>query len=306
MMQNLSDQEQQKVADNQDVSLGQTLADHAHRCPHCGAATHPGADICENCGKWLLTGRCNFCYAPVEPGQKFCGNCGNPPEGIVCPHCGKLSHFDFCPNCQTPLTEQATATIELVRNSTEIQDLLRMRESLPPTPDAPVSESSTEQSQESSSEKFARYLAKVEKQQKDESGADVAKEIDEQQAKSTFEEKSTFGDVSKNIDNAARAQTEAEEQLLEKQQEEKAKELLQKLREKQFKDNQEARRFYGALEVVLPVLVQKKKTVKIGWQCNAFGVIHQQPQECAKAESGGIWLYDEITEHETKLQKKTL
>jgi rubrerythrin len=245
----------------------------------------------------------------VEPGQKFCGNCGNPPEGIVCPHCGKLSHFDFCPNCQTPLTEQATATIELVRNSTEIQDLLRMRESLP-TPDPTVSESSTEQPQENPSEKFARYLAKVEKQQKDEPDADAAKETDEQQAKSTFEEKSTFADVSKNIDVAARARKEAEEQqqntILEKQQEEKAKELLQKLREKQFKDNQEARRFYGALEVILPVLVQKKKKVKIGWQCNAFGVIHQQPQECAKAESGGIWLYDEITEHETKLQKKTL
>ena|GEM_PF-4355361 len=228
-------------------------------------------------------------------GQKFCSNCGNPPEGIICPQCGTLSYFDFCPHCQTPLTEQATETIESVRNSTEIQELLQMV-------DAPVQESSNGQQQENSSEKLARYLAKVEKQQSDES----VTEIEEKPAKSTFEEKSTFADVGRNIDVATRARKKAEEQLLEKQQEKKEKELLQKLREKQFKDNQEARRFFGALEVVLPVLVKKKKTVKIGWLCNAYGVIHHHPQECAKAGWGGTWLYDEITEHETKLQKKTI
>ena len=314
-MQNLSNQEQYKGADNQsqDALKQHASSDHVHQCPYCGAAIHQGADICENCGKWLLTGQCNFCYAPVEPGQKFCGNCGNPPEGIICPQCGTLSHFDFCPHCETPLTEQAAATIELVRNSAEIQELSQVRKDIPPIPDSantPVHESLKEQPQEGSSEKLARYLAKVERQQGGQSTADAATESGEKHVKSTSEKKSIFADVSKNIEAVEQANQEIEEQrknaLLEKQQEDQTKELLQKLRKKQFKNNQEARRFYGSLKVIIPTLVQKTRTGKVGWRCNAFGVTHHLPQECSKAECGGIWLYDEITEDVMEFQKKSL
>ena len=92
------------------------------RCPKCGAKIiSSNADICEACGEWLLDGKCRFCYAELEEGAKFCSECGNPVEGIVCPNCGMLNHFDFCTNCSTPLTNRAKKMIEKIKNSPQEQ-----------------------------------------------------------------------------------------------------------------------------------------------------------------------------------------
>ncbi len=85
------------------------------KCPRCGAKVLPNADICEVCGEWLLEGKCKFCGADLEEGATYCAECGNPVAGIVCSTCGKLSYFDFCKYCNTPLTATARKMIERVK-----------------------------------------------------------------------------------------------------------------------------------------------------------------------------------------------
>jgi len=92
-------------------------------CPKCGAKIiSPNADICEVCGEWLLKGKCKFCYADIEEGAVYCGECGNPVAGMICPQCGQLSYFDFCSNCNIPLTAEAKKVVEKVKNSPPRED----------------------------------------------------------------------------------------------------------------------------------------------------------------------------------------
>ena len=88
---------------------------HSASCPHCGATTSSGADICEVCKGWLLDGKCRFCYSELDNTAEFCHECGNPRNGIQCPYCGSLSIFDFCISCGKPLTEGANTVLELAK-----------------------------------------------------------------------------------------------------------------------------------------------------------------------------------------------
>jgi hypothetical protein len=58
--------------------------------------------------------------------------------------------------------------------------------------------------------------------------------------------------------------------LQQKQKEEKTTNVINQLQKKEFKDSQEARRFYGALKILLP----KIKKVPIGWRCNFTDTVH--------------------------------
>lgn len=88
-------------------------------CPHCGKKIEKNADICKFCGEWILEGKCKFCYADIEEGAVYCGECGSLLKEITCPKCGKLSYFEFCEYCGTPLTPRAEKAFENIKYETK-------------------------------------------------------------------------------------------------------------------------------------------------------------------------------------------
>lgn len=241
------------------------------RCSKCGAKVLLNADICEACGEWLLEGQCKFCYAPLEPEAKFCSECGNPVEGVECPQCHRLSCFDFCKDCNIPLTRQAQETIEAVKGSEEFQSILealKHSESVQSTP------SGKEELQ-----KMKRYKEEFKQPQPNRkifslSNQDVSK-------------------IDKIIQDAQKVKREYE------QKQEKPR-VIEQSQQKSFANNQEARRFYGALKILLPyrerVTKKVKKMIK-GWRCNAYNAFHPDgPQECADPSHGGEWVFEEFEE----------
>jgi len=248
------------------------------KCFNCGWGLSESADICENCGEWLLKGKCNFCYAEVEEGQKFCSECGNPPTGISCKSCGTLSHFDFCPQCNASLTEQASEAIELIVNSIEFQNLIKINEG----EIFNINEKSKQSDIEF--EKLKRYLSKFSEQN--------------QKKKNVFslnESPNINIDINIKAIELSKQNIKNEELtiLLKHQKELEALKLLEDTRSKIFSSNQEARKYFGALKVLLPKVIQKR--TPIGWRCSV-GYIHRGPHECSLASSGGTWIYNETTE----------
>lgn len=247
-----------------------------HKCLNCGWSISETADICENCGEWLLKGKCNFCYTDYESGQKFCSECGNPPEGIICSSCGTLSHFDFCPQCNIPLTEQAAEAIELLKKNSKYLDLK----------DSTIHESpAINQNLSKTNDQYDRlnnYLSRF--------------------SQSKTKKKKSFSlndNPDKNIVDNLESLKQAREKLAEeerKQRDLEAKKLLDEIQSKTFSNNQEARRFFNALKIVL----QTEEREPIGWRCNAYGVTHSVgPHECADPSKGGTWIYQIIKKEKT-------
>ena len=270
---------QQQAKDKELYVIDNELDSKTQRmCFNCGWGISDAADICENCGEWLLIGKCNFCYADIEEGQRYCSECGNPPFGISCPSCGTLSHFDFCPHCDTNLTEQATETIDLFVNSVEFQDLIKINEVETVNCMDKMDRTDVETA------KLKSYLSKLAEQQ--------------QKKKEVFSlNDSPKGNVEKNLIAIEQSKQEIkrEEQIisLKLQKETEALKLLEDSRSKTFSNNQEARKFFGALKILLPKVIQKR--TPIGWKCSV-GYIHNGPHECSLASSGGTWIYELITE----------
>ncbi|CAN1557325.1 hypothetical protein MCEGE10_02458 [Flavobacteriaceae bacterium] len=273
----------QKQKTNSDFqSQNQIGSDDAltqHKCQNCGWGCSVTADICENCGDWQLKGKCNFCYADVEEGQKFCAECGNPPEGIICHSCEELSHFDFCPQCNIALTEQANETIEMIANSIEFQNLTTINENEIYNTNEKIKHSKIE------SEKLKNYLSKFAEQQPKKKNLFTLND-------------NPNGNVEENLKTLEQSKqsikTKEQEILFEQQKEIKALKLLEDTRSKTFSSNQEARKFFGALKILLPTFIQ------IGWRCNAYGCVHNNPQDCADPAKGGTWL-NETTFKQTEI-----
>ncbi|NPV10442.1 MAG: zinc-ribbon domain-containing protein [Ignavibacteria bacterium] len=234
----------------------------ARKCPQCDALILPGADICEACGAWLLEGQCKFCYAPLEEGAKFCAECGNPADGIPCPQCGNMSYFDFCKHCGIPLTPQARQSIEDLKRTIEAQGLL-----VPTEQTATLSRPSEERIELI---KMKEYQNKVEKWQQKKS------------AEPLFHK----GRADKLIDQAKEIQSQQTPSI--------QSDALEKLQQRNFKNNQEARRFFGALKVILPTIKITRKP--IGWLCKAYDCLHPEgPQGCADPAPGGEWIFETET-----------
>jgi hypothetical protein len=250
-----------------------------HKCQNCSWGVSVTADICENCGDWLLKGKCNFCYTDVEEGQKFCAECGNPPEGINCHSCGKLSHFDFCPQCNIALTEQANESIELIANSIEFQNLITINENEIFNTNEITKQSDVEL------EKLKNYFSKFSEQNPKKKNVFA---INDNPNCNVEQNLKAVGQSKQNI------KTKEKEILFEQQKEFQAMKLLEDLRNKTFSNNQEARKFFGALKILLPTFIQ------IGWRCNAYGCIHNNPQDCADPAKGGTWL-NETTFKQTEI-----
>lgn len=101
------------------------------------------------------------------------------------------------------------------------------------------------------------------------------------------------------IEEERQRQAEAERQR--REQEEERRRLVEKInlalsasRGKTFSSNQEARRFYMGLVAGLPdELLRSLTSGGLRWRCNAFGVVHYAPTDCAApGVQGGVWLLD--------------
>lgn len=231
------------------------------KCPKCGAKIiSPNADICEVCGEWLLEGKCKFCYADLEEGAVYCGECGNPVAGIVCPQCGKLSYFDFCKHCNTPLTPTAQKMIEKIKkaphevvekfsSNQEARAYYMAQEYLMIGQEIEV----TEQNKSDELIKLKEYIEKVEKKEKG-------------TYRLLFSEKQK--ESIKTIGQAAEEEIKRQEEERRRQEEERRR-----------KEEEERKR-------------QEKRRRPKGWVCNAFGAFHPDgPCGCADPSKGGYWVY---------------
>lgn len=247
------------------------------KCSNCGWGVTATADICENCGDWLLKGKCNFCYTDIEEGQKYCSECGNPPTGITCKSCGTLSHFDFCPKCNSPQTEQAQEIIQEISNSSEFQHVTNLS--------ITESQSGTEVSNTSISQ-INIYLSKFNQKPKREKSF-------------SLETDNKIEDNIKATEESSKKVKSEQSKIAEQEQKElEAIKLLKEIQNRKFANNQESRRFFGALKIILPQVITKRKS--LGWICNAYGCTHDAPQDCANPSMGGTWIYETSTEISTQ------
>lgn len=252
------------------------------KCPNCGCGVSQTADICENCSEWLLKGKCCFCYGDVEEGQRFCGECGNPPNGIVCKGCGKLSIFDYCSHCTVPLTEQANEVLDIVKKVPEFQNIIDVVSG--------DKDETTQSGQQVDDElrKLKQYLSKTQTQKS-------------KKKSFVLNEKSTnnMNDKIRAAEESRHKLEDEEQRKVREQRELEALRQMEETKKKTFKNNQDARRYFGALKILIPAIIQKRKP--IGWKCNAYGVTHSVgPHECADPSSGGEYIFDIQVEHSIK------
>lgn len=100
-------------------------------CRKCGHMSDRNSDLCGKCGEWLgLEGLCKYCYAPIQADDRFCTDCGRPSTGIKCPVCSHINHSDFCSQCFTALTDEATVAVEMMREDVAIQNELQRIETI--------------------------------------------------------------------------------------------------------------------------------------------------------------------------------
>lgn len=254
-------------------------------CQHCQHPNPAGADICEGCGQWLLAGQCRFCYTPFEEGQTFCEDCGNPPTGIVCSSCQQLSHFDFCKQCQIPLTAQAQEALVALQQNPDLNTLLQSWEE----------EEEEEETVSSPSPEVAPSPEEVPDPTPPPTikGPPKAKKLQFGKAK-----RSTPSPVSRSKPKTSaspKPQSRAAVPPPRSKRKKKPRQNIQaKLdaltQKKTFGNKQEARRFFSALQVV----IEKKRTVIRGWRCNLSNTVHPQPNDCARPDMGGQFVTDEI------------
>lgn len=234
-------------------------------CSNCQSKVSDSADICENCGAWQLPLQCCFCYSEVEEGQKFCSECGNPPFGSICNYCGTKSYFDFCPNCNNPKTEQATATLEQVKESFAVEVFSVSPEtlSIPKVDDGniPVLDNKTAIIPKSNPNKLVFHGSR--------NSANNLKAVEEASQLLKAEENKKLQKV-------------------------KETELIARLKanqKKKFENNQEARKYFDSLKLILPKVVDNRKLV--GWLCNFANVLHTEgPHNCGDPSQGGTWIYE--------------
>ncbi|MEO0166848.1 MAG: zinc ribbon domain-containing protein [candidate division WOR-3 bacterium] len=242
------------------------------KCPKCGAKiVAPNADICEVCGEWLLEGKCKFCYADLEEGAAYCAECGNPVGGIVCPKCGKLSCFDFCKFCNTPLTAVAQQMIERIKKfpQEEVEKFTSNQEARAYymaqkylVVGVEVKEGKENKTNELL--KLKEYLEKVEKKTKKKIPPPLFTDEQKQSILSTGKE--------------AEKEIQRQEEERRRQEEERRRQEEERRRQEEERRRQEEE--------------ERKLRGPKGWVCNAFGAFHPGgPCECAAPEFGGHWIY---------------
>ena len=273
----------------------------AGSCPNCHSDLKPGADICESCKTWLRVGQCMFCNAAVAPDDAYCSECGNPTAGITCSQCGQLSIFDYCPHCQTPLTEQARHQQRQMSEEPGISALADIAAKLQAldsvTNDRSESFSSATSAERDEADQQLRKLAELR------AAARGKRSTPAPRAEPLFssEDKARVSRLEKDIEVERRRQAEEKQRQEERRQalitqaENALQEMLQTHQHRRFANSQEARCFYMSMLSAFPKEIIEALDLsavgRAGWLCNEYGNLHNDPSECAAPHAGGVWVY---------------
>lgn len=279
----------------------------AQKCPNCKAPSHPGSDICEGCGAWLLPGKCKFCMANVLETDEFCSECGNPQAGITCPRCGALSIFDFCKNCLIPLSRDGQDQITLAKvdptHGELLTALLEIASIASKSPDkrAPANQPSAttgalkEQLLQMHVIRKRAELGAGAKYDKESPKRALFTEMQQEQiglldAQIEAEEERKRVEIERLRIEAERKREEDEERrrvLIDQ-----VNRALQQISRKTFSSGQAARRYYMSIISALPEQARASISIsgQLRWRCHAYSNEHNGPSECADPSKGGVWL----------------
>jgi chemotaxis protein histidine kinase CheA len=308
-------------SDTNEVKSEQTV----NVCPNCGANTVHGADICEVCHTWLLNGKCKFCYSYMAPDASFCPECGNSKDGIQCPHCGRLSIFDFCTFCQKPLTEGAQEAIELAKTDPDAKEILdAVEEAARIEIELADINVLVKSEQEVDPVKYEKHLRQIEADAEKEA-KNISKRLEKANKEAEIAAQKEALGIAKNLSEQekhklvqeAKAKQEALELVKKQEEEKRTQEIARKQEEvKTQAAIRDAAAKKAALEkqkqaaIAAAAAAQKKLQNKHfannqdarrfhhavkpahprGWRCNAYNVLHPDgPNGCAAPSRGGHW-----------------
>ena len=260
-------------------------------CIYCGAATKPNYEICPDCGKNLQAELCSFCGCGMEIDNSFCPECGNPRTGIICGECQTVNYRNFCRKCNAPLNELAQSalaaanadpifqkTLALAGELTELEELLRSQSN---------EESEQPELPEISEEnrklidQYKEILSTFRGQKPQETTESPVPKAQEPEAKPQI-------NFSIRVVNREEATAKYKEKLAEMQA------ALSSMIPDAGMTPHLQRDYYSARKV--EIITKTKSRNMLYWLCNAYGCIHNKPNECAEPFKGGTWIYGEVNE----------
>lgn len=263
-------------------------------CPYCGASVPADMELCPECLHPLHTGTCTYCGSAMDADDQFCPECGGPRRGITCPQCGTMSFRSFCTKCNAPLDELAAEELERAKNDPVFVKMVQLAKQM-----AAMEERLLQAAEGVQEEPVADFSQAAELSDEEKALVEQYKQMMEQLGIPQVETPKP----------GAPAQTSAPKtrQSLKVG---GSQEDLQALREEYSRSLQEMndlmsqlipdpgtspqiqRNYYSARK--LPVFVTEVKRERVEWVCNLCGCHHKQPNDCARPELGGTWIYQDV------------
>jgi len=247
------------------ASCGQPL--RMAMCPNCGSEIDPDADFCEVCHHYIRQDICSFCGAEIDPMEGYCPECGMPRGGIVCPTCHTLNDFSFCKQCGQPLTNEAKAIMEEMRQIPEYKELVAL-----------------------SREYNELQMQLPYETEQDKKRGEALQELRERVLTLLAEDE---GVESPDIPAPKRKRVTREELNENKQRKlDQLAELLDRMSIPPSPSPAKVRNY---------AMAQKPAGVRLAWVCNYKSALHSSPCGCAKPQMGGKWV---ILGHNSKQEIK--